>query len=297
MTDQRPNSVRLNVTHLILGCRDLAKGEDAKRAILASTLRSPTPPKVEVWQIDMADYSSVLAFGDRTSSSLPRLDAVVMNAGVELNKFELAEGFERTLTINVVSTFLLAQLVLPKLRETGRVQATDTHLTFVGSMIHIFAKTKQLCDAKKGEILRTLSDPAQADMANRYFLSKLLMTLGVRDLVENTNTPEEENQVVVNCVNPGWCKTELFRHQDLGFAVRFQLRLIGRTGEEGSRTLVHASSAGKVTHGKYLSECQVKPVSQFVTSEAGQQVQDRFASELRGVLERIQQARKSRFDL
>lgn len=75
------------------------------------------------------------------------------------------------------------------------------------------------------------------------------------------------------------------------------LRLIGRTGEEGSRTLVHASSAGKVTHGRYLSECQIKPESQWVTSEAGQNFQERFAGELRRAVEEIQQARKSSLDL
>ncbi len=295
MTDQRIHSVRLDVKHLILGCRDVAKGEKAKHAILASIPPSSTPPTIEVWRIDMASYSSVLAFGDR-ACTLPRLDTVVLNAGVSLNQFELAEGVERTLTINVVSTFLLAQLVLPKLRETSQARATDTRVTFVGSSIHIFAKTKQLCSAKRGEILMTLSDPAQADMANRYFLSKLLVLLGVRDLAAKTNVPGENN-VLVNCVNPGWCKTELFRYEDLGFAVRLQLRLIGRTGEEGSRTLVHASSADKVTHGKYLSECQVKAVSQWATSEAGQHVQERFASELESTLEHIQQARKGSFDL
>ena len=197
--------MRLDVDHLILGCRDVAKGEKAKRAVLASAPSgSSTSPNVEVWPVDMADYSSVQAFGHRASSTLTRLDAVVLNAGVELTEFELAEGIERTLTVNVVSTFLLAQLVLPKLGETGREREIDTHLTFVGSMIHIFAKTKQLCDAKSGDILRTLSEPAQADMANRYFLSKLLVLLGVRDLAAkiDTSTEGKKAQVVINCVNP-----------------------------------------------------------------------------------------------
>ena len=130
----------------------------------------------------MSDYASVISFGQRASRSLSRLDAVILNAGVELANFELSEGLESTLTINVVSTFLLGHLVLPKLRETAKSQGRETHLTFVGSMIHIFAKTDQLLDAKDGEIFKTLSNPAQADMDNRYFFSKLLVTLGVRDL-------------------------------------------------------------------------------------------------------------------
>ena len=262
--------------------------------ILASTLRSSTPVQVEVWPIDMANYSSVLAFGDRACKTLSRLDVVVLNAGLSTNKFELAEGLESTLTINVVSTFLLAQLVLPKLLETSRAQGINTHLTVVSSMMHMFAKTKQLCDAKSGDILAMLSNPAQADMANRYFLSKLLVILGIRDLAAKTYASMEKGnpQVIINSVNPGWCKTELFRHDDGGLGQRLLLRLMGRTSEEGSRTLVHASSVSEVAHGKYLSECQVKSESQFVRSEFGHQVQERFANELQRTLDQIRQADK-----
>jgi hypothetical protein len=31
-----------------------------------------------------------------------------------------------------------------------------------------------------------------------------------------------------------------------------------RTAEMGSRTLLHAAVAGKETHGKYLSECEIR---------------------------------------
>ena len=78
------------------------------------------PPNIEIWSIDMANYPSVSAFGRRACSTLSPLDVVVLNAGVSLNKFERAEGIESTLTVNVISTLLLAQLFLPKLRETGR---------------------------------------------------------------------------------------------------------------------------------------------------------------------------------
>ena len=66
---------------------------------------------------------------------------------------------------------------------------------------------------------------------------------------------------------------------------------MGRTGEQGSRTLVHASTAGQATNGKYMSECQVKPESQFVRSEAGRDVQEKFARELQSAVEHIQKGR------
>ena len=230
----------------------------------------------------MSIYESVLAFGQRVREELPRLDTVILNAGVELWDFDLAEGIESTLTINVVSTNLLAHLVLPKLRETAEEQGRDTHLTFVGSMVHIFGETEQIVAAKKGEIFKTLSDPAQADMSRRYPLSKLLLTLAHRDLVYrwDKSTKGSLSPVIINDVNPGWCKTELFRHDQPGIAKRMAFWIMGRTGEMGARTLVHAALASKKTHGEYLSDCQVKDVSRFIRSKAGQETQDKLGVEL-----------------
>lgn len=82
--------------------------------------------------------------------------------------------------------------------------------------------------------------------------------------------------IVVNCVNPGWCKTNLFRVDDGGIGGRLGLHLIGRTSEEGSRTLVHAITAGRESHGCYLSECRVKSPSAFVRSADGNKLQKRL---------------------
>lgn len=60
------------------------------------------------------------------------------------------------------------------------------------------------------------------------------------------------------------------------------LRVMGRTGEEGARTLVHAASTGEEMHGRSLTECLVKAESNFVRSEGGGRIQERLGRELRG---------------
>lgn len=65
------------------------------------------------------------------------------------------------------------------------------------------------------------------------------------------------------------------------------LKLMGRTSEEGARTLTSAIAAGDETHGQYLSECQVKPASAFIRSSEGQQVQARIWAEMLDRLETI----------
>lgn len=283
--------VQLEVSHLILACRSPSKGEAAKNAILQSCpSSSKRSPEIEVWTLDMASYASVLDFGERTKS-LERLDAVILNAGVFLDQFVLAEKVESTLTVNVLSTLLLAHLVLPKLQETAGTYGRSTNLTFVGSAVHMFAKEQQLLELDQGKVFETLSVTEKADMADRYNLSKLILTLGVRDLVarlEKSEAKKGTGRAVINNVNPGWCKTELFRDNDVGAGVRLALRLIGRTGEQGARTLVNAAAAGKETHGRYLSECRVKNESRFVRSEEGRRVQERLGRELVDRLEKIQ---------
>ena len=55
---------------------------------------------------------------------------------------------------------------------------------------------------------------------------------------------------------------------------------MGWTAEKGSRAYVHAIVAGKESHGKYLSECQVKQESQFVRSERGRHIQEKVWKDL-----------------
>ena len=98
----------------------------------------------------------------------------------------------------------------------------------------------------------------QADRDRRYQTSKLIQLYAVRQLA--LMRPVSETGVIINYVNPGLCVTELTRH--VSAPVRFMIgtmrRLLGRTAEEGSRTQLHAAVAGKESHGKYVSECQIR---------------------------------------
>ena len=232
----------------------------------------------------MSAYASVMSFAERIRTELPRLDTLIANAGISTRDFELAEQFESTLTVNVVSTFLLALLALPRLRYTAAHYGAPTHLTMVGSVVHCFAAHDQLQTPPQGRIFETLSDPTKADMAGRYFLSKLILMLGVRELAKKS--PGKAG-VVVNTVNPGWCKTELFRSDDGGFFARNLLRLIGRTSEVGAKTLTQATVAGPESHGQYLSECRIKPPSVFVRSAEGSNAQKKIWEELEAILSHL----------
>lgn len=272
-----------------MAVRDVSKGEEARKQLVKELTESGREADIEVWKADLDDYSSIVEFVRKARSSLPRLDGFIANAGLELVDYQDSDGLERSIKVNVISTMLQAIGVLPILRDTPNKQATDTTLSIVGSMAHAFAPDSELDVSPDKDTFKTLSDPATVNMAARYPLSKLMVQLCARELAAqlDSDNKSQEHHVIVNVVNPGWCKTDLFRDKNDPLPVRVMLSLAGRTAEQGSRTLVHAVAQGEESHGKYLSESQIKPESQFMRSDKGQQVQKRLWKELMVRLEAI----------
>jgi retinol dehydrogenase-12 len=127
--------VRLNAK-VILAVRSIARGEEAKRDIESTTKKTGT---TEVWELDLANYSSAKAFGDKVSS-LPRVDSVIMNASIASYSFETAEDSESSITVNVISTFLLVVAFLPLLRAFATTWGILPVITIVSSDMHHFTK-------------------------------------------------------------------------------------------------------------------------------------------------------------
>ncbi|KAG9839048.1 NAD(P)-binding protein, partial [Aureobasidium melanogenum] len=270
--------VRLGADKVILACRNLEKGEAAVRDIEESTKRIGI---AEVWSLDLSSFESVKEFAKKVDT-LPRIDAIVENAGVNTKKFKLSEGNESTITVNVLSTFLLALLVLPALKRSSQKHNIQPRLTIVASEVHHWT---DLPERKKGDsILDTLANPELSEMRERYLVSKLMDVLCTRALAERTPSPYP---VTINTMNPGFCYSELSREFN-GFAFWLMYKLLARTTEVGSRTLVAAALASHDTHGQYMSDCMVEEPSKFVRSEEGRRTQERVWAELIAKLEAIQ---------
>jgi retinol dehydrogenase-12 len=239
---------------------------------------------IDVWELDLANYQSVLAFGDRVRTQLPRLDAFIANAGLELHEFQTAEGLEMHLTVNVVSTLLSGIVVLPKLKQTSKEHGLQTTLTFCGSSYHIFGPDAEFDAGFPDDVdmFDVLSDQSKTDIVWRYSLSKLMVHQCARELAAcvSQSADTKTSDVVVNFVNPGWCGTEISRARPHPAAEKVAFALMGWTAEKGSRVYVHAMAAGKESHGKYISECQIKPDSQYMRSERGLRIQKKIWSDL-----------------
>jgi retinol dehydrogenase 12 len=119
-------------------------------------------------------------------------------------------------------------------------------------------------------------------MRDRYNVSKLLEILGVREMASRAGS---SYPVTINCLNPGYCHSELAR--EAGWYLYIMGLLLARSTEVGSRTIVAAAEAGPEAHGKYMSESLVTEPSEFVRSKEGARVQKKVWAELTAKLETI----------
>ncbi|MCJ1243828.1 hypothetical protein MMC30_001025 [Trapelia coarctata] len=289
--------VRLNAEKVILAVRSVEKGEKAKASIEESTGKQGV---AEVWSLDLSSYESVKEFV-RKAEGLKRLDAIVENAGIATRVYNRAEDNEATITTNVVSTFLLALMILPKLRETATKYNVTPRLTIVSSEVHNFTP---FTERNSPSIFDKLNDKATADMVDRYKkaarftfvslltgifsrynVSKLLEVLYCRELAAKM-TESKKPTVTLNFVNPGLCHSELARNSPFSLTVlKF---FLARSTEVGSRTLVASACAGHESHGHYMDDSVIGQPSPFVRSEEGAKAQKKVWSELNAKLEKIQ---------
>ncbi|CAG7920339.1 unnamed protein product [Penicillium olsonii] len=269
---------RLGAARVILGVRNVVAGEAAKEDIEKSTGRSGV---CEVWKVDLASYESTLAFGDRIAT-LPKLDNAILNAAISTPEFSTAEGYEQTITINVINSLLLGLLLLPTLKATRQTDPSRTpRLTFIVSEVHAWVNFPEWIEDYP---LQVVSDPSKARMNERYPLSKLLEVLLVQELASRVRGSE----VIINMVNPGLCHSQLTKnHESWTFA--FIKMVLARTTEVGSRTLVAGIAAGLESHGAYMTNGDVDNtmLSPFVRSDEGRQAREKVWGELSSILEGV----------
>lgn len=95
---------------VLLTVRDRARGEAARRDLLDAAPGAD----IRVERCDVSDLSGVRSFAADLLPRVPRLDAVIHNAGVmPPERTRTAEGHELSLATHVLGPILLTELLLP----------------------------------------------------------------------------------------------------------------------------------------------------------------------------------------
>ncbi|KAH7908240.1 short-chain dehydrogenase [Hygrophoropsis aurantiaca] len=271
---------RMKPGKLIVTCRDDEKCERTAQAIEQRI----SGTNLAAWPLELSTFDSVRAFVDRFESEGEKVDVLIANAALAtFNYAKSTDGWETTLQVNCLSTALLSILMLPHLVKTSTPEA-PSRLVIVSSEAH-YLPDKLKNPHKWPKILDMLNSEKyciRSIMSQRYYLSKLLELMFVRELCSRLPDP---TPVVVCAPNPGFCYSSLARETEANplhkYGFRLLRRLLARSTEMGSRTLVHPAVAPdeRSRHGRYLSAYKVTEESDYMLSDEGKEISRRLWAE------------------
>jgi NAD(P)-dependent dehydrogenase (short-subunit alcohol dehydrogenase family) len=205
-----------NGGHVLLGCRDRAKGEAA-----IARLRAEMPDaSVEIALIDLASLESVRQFAEAELGRGLPLDLLINNAGVYAPKkrLESADGFELQFGTNVLGHFCLTGLLLPALVRAVATQSQRPRVVTVASIAHKKGRLN-FDDLQSAKSYSPSASYAQSKLAN------LMLAFELERRLHAAGPPVAG--VMSVAAHPGVANTNLFLAGDFGAAERMVRRGVG----------------------------------------------------------------------
>ncbi|KAK8055803.1 short-chain dehydrogenase/reductase [Apiospora rasikravindrae] len=208
---------------------------------------------IEFLELDLASLGSVQKAAQRVRAESPRLDILMLNAGVMCNPPGLtADGYELQFGTNHMGHALLTKLLLPLLLQTAALEdKPDVRVVVMSSEGHKFALPKTGIDLA---LLKT--ETMNVSTARRYGVSKLANALFARELARRFP------QITAAAVHPGFVTTNLGHSMaDSWMRPAVQAKIMGflayvppfQTPDRGSRNQIWASVSKDVVSGEYYS--------------------------------------------
>ncbi|KAI0485440.1 hypothetical protein F4859DRAFT_381614 [Xylaria cf. heliscus] len=290
--------VNLGAAEVIITSRNPKSAEQAL-ATLEKETRGRSRGVVRVAELDMCRYDSVLALVDEVKKIRPAeggLDFVLLNAGVIGTQYKAVdEGWDQNIQVNVLSTTLLALLLLPWMKAERANRASPAHITIVGSGSHteIDLASWKGHIAKDGGVLAHYNKASNwpKDPNVMYATTKLMAHYAADELAKLAKGKEDGRpDVIINTTCPGIVRTALarnFTENSILFTILVAVfqGVLAKTAESGARTLIAAGLTKESENGKYIrfygteAEYQ-KKTRELFTSDSGRQVKESVWSEI-----------------
>ncbi|KAL2912619.1 hypothetical protein HK105_207927 [Polyrhizophydium stewartii] len=185
--------------HVVISCRDEAKGTAAVAEIKARA--GVADAKVEFGVMEQKDLASVHGFAQWFLAKGQRLDVLMLNAGVFGVGFSLIHGVESHIMVNHLAPTLLAQLLLPKLKESA-----PSRMIFVSAAGHKFVNDMEWSSVFTREYENTfggtMSQCGYSKLANIQMANHFARELG------------PDSDVFVNSLHPGGIASNIWHNKD-----------------------------------------------------------------------------------
>jgi retinol dehydrogenase 12 len=231
--------------NVILACRS----RDRTQPTVDDIIRTTKNQNVRFLQLDLSSLDSVEDFSKRFLREYPRLDILILNAGIMMiPKRQLsAEGQETQFSTNHLAHFLLTNLLMKPLKAAG-----SSRVIVLSSMAH-----------KWGEIhFNDLTLQNNYSDMRAYAQSKLANVMFARQLQKNFD--REGLPMTAVSVHPGGVRTELTRNVSFVYktikAVSFlPFWYLSKSPLQGAQTSLYCAleDQAKLVPGAYYADCKV----------------------------------------
>ncbi|XP_063999072.1 dehydrogenase/reductase SDR family member on chromosome X isoform X2 [Pogoniulus pusillus] len=182
--------------HVIIAGNSESEGQEAVRKIQEETLTQ----KVEFSYCDLTSMKSIRQFVQRFRAKNCPLHVLVNNAGVMLvPERKTEDGFEEHFGLNYLGHFLLTNLLLDVLKQSG-THSHKARIVTVSSATHYVGKLH----------LNDLQSRCSYSPHGAYAQSKLALVLFTYQLQHLLTA--NGSHVTANVVDPGVVNTDLYKH-------------------------------------------------------------------------------------
>jgi NAD(P)-dependent dehydrogenase (short-subunit alcohol dehydrogenase family) len=245
---------------VVVSGRDRGRLGEATRVVAAAAARGAAGGAADATLplLDLANFSSVRAFAAAALAAHPRIDVLVLNAGVMAvpTLERTADGLERTFGVNHVGHQLLTSLLMPALERSAaatgdaRVIVVASGAARGGDLSPTSAAMRDM-NYSKGRAYGFIGGP-------EYCNSKLANCVFAAELARRA----EGSGLRAYSLHPGAVHTPLFKHvPGFGFIERVArplLRALLKTPREGAQTTLFLATAplAELANGGYYDDCQ-----------------------------------------
>jgi NAD(P)-dependent dehydrogenase (short-subunit alcohol dehydrogenase family) len=214
---------------VVMACRSLQKGERAVEQILSENPQG----QLILYQLDLANLSSVQHFSAEFLTEYDRLDILINNAGVMATPYrKTADGFELQFGTNHLGHFKLTGLLFDLLRSTP-----NSRVVTVSSYAHYFGRIK-FSDLNSERSYQKWSAYGQSKLANVLFGYEL-----ERRAARHGNAP------ISIVAHPGYAATNL-QHTSALFS--FLNRFIAQSPRMGALPVLYAATSPEIQGGEFI---------------------------------------------
>ena len=202
--------------HLILGNRNQEKAKQVKDDLL---IIDPNA-QIDLLELDLSSFESVKRFAKEITLKYDKVDVLINNAGLymDVKKYTL-EGYEMTMGVNYLGTYLLTELLIPSLKNE-----TKSKIIMISSAACYFGRLFLRKDFFKKHSCGILG----------YSDSKLALmvyTRSISDRLKPTN-------IVVKAVHPGDIYTGIWKGETK------LMKMAAKKQQKNSRTVEEGAAVG-----------------------------------------------------